>query len=91
MVGGSLALQLATTNGYLQARAPGELRGRVLSLYVWLFVGVSPLGGLVAGWAAETVGASLVVLVAGACCIAVACLGWGVLSPPSGAQARKTT
>jgi len=32
---------------------PDELRGRVASLYVMSFLGVSPLGALTSGWIAE--------------------------------------
>lgn len=74
LIGGCVALQLATTNGFIQVRAPDGLRGRVISLYVWLFVGLSSLGGLVAGWAAEQVGARSVIAAAGLGCIVLAAL-----------------
>lgn len=67
-IGLAAAVQLATTNGLLQTNSPPELRGRVMSLYVWLFVGASPLGGLAAGWLAERVGAPATAALAGAGC-----------------------
>ena len=72
LVGLAVALQLATTNGFLQVIAPPRLRGRLVSLYIWLFVGMSPLGGLAAGWLAERVGAPRTAWVAGVACLASA-------------------
>jgi MFS family permease len=37
----------------IQSIVPDELRGRVASLYVMSFLGVSPLGALTSGWIAE--------------------------------------
>jgi predicted MFS family arabinose efflux permease len=49
VVGLAVAIQLSTTNGFLQTTAPEHLRGRAVSLYIWIFSGLSPIGGLVAG------------------------------------------
>jgi MFS family permease len=68
VIGLVVAVQLTTTNGLLQTSSPPELRGRVMSLYMWLFVGASPLGGLAAGWLAERVGAPATAALAGAGC-----------------------
>lgn len=43
----------ATANTRLQLLAPPELRGRVLSVYMLLFGGTTPLGGLIVGSLAE--------------------------------------
>src|SRR5258708_2516551 len=40
----------------VQSIVPDELRGRVASLYVMSFLGISPLGALAAGAVAERVG-----------------------------------
>ncbi|MGC8915600.1 MAG: MFS transporter [Thermoanaerobaculum sp.] len=53
VAGLAVAAQLATTNGYIQTSAPDHLRARLISLYIWLFSGGTPLGGLVAGFVAE--------------------------------------
>ncbi|MBA3412355.1 MAG: MFS transporter, partial [Actinobacteria bacterium] len=41
------------------------LRGRVLSIYLFAFAGLAPLGGLLAGWLSELGGTGLAFLVAG--------------------------
>jgi hypothetical protein len=48
-----------------------------MSLYMWLFVGASPLGGLAAGWLAERVGAPATAALAGAGCLLSALLTAG--------------
>ncbi len=55
-VGLGMMLTAASTNTVLQTIVPDELRGRVASLYVMSFIGMSPLGALAAGWVAERVG-----------------------------------
>jgi MFS family permease len=70
LVGLSVATQLSMTNGFLQTTAPDHLRGRVVALYTWLFAGLSPIGGLTAGWLAEHVGAPRTAIGMGvACCV----------------------
>ena len=73
-VGLGVAIQLSTTNGFLQTTAPDHLRGRVVSLYIWLFSGLSTIGGLAAGWVAEHAGAPWTAAGAGAVCVLSALL-----------------
>jgi predicted MFS family arabinose efflux permease len=56
LVGMGSMLVAASTNTVLQSIVPDELRGRVASLYVMSFLGISPLGALASGWVAERVG-----------------------------------
>ena len=44
----------ATNNTLLQVEARDDVRGRVLSLYMFLMVGSTPLGGAITGFVAET-------------------------------------
>ncbi|MGD1147184.1 MAG: MFS transporter [Thermoanaerobaculaceae bacterium] len=74
MIGLGVAIQLSTTNGFLQTTAPPHMRGRVVSLYIWLFSGLSPIGGFAAGWVAEHVGAPWTAAGAGFACLASAAL-----------------
>jgi MFS family permease len=69
MIGMSVAVQLSSTNAYLQTNSPAHLRGRVMSIYFWIFSGFSPLGSLVAGFIAEHAGAVATALICGSICI----------------------
>lgn len=64
----AVAAQLATTNGYIQENSPGFLRARLISLYIWVFSGGAPVGGLVAGFVAERWGLSVAMAAGGAIC-----------------------
>ncbi len=55
----------ANSQSILQLTAPDRLRGRVLSLYLFAFAGLSPIGGLLAGWLADVGGTTLAFSVAG--------------------------
>ncbi len=68
VIGLGVAIQLSTTNGFLQVTAPAHMRGRVVSLYIWLFSGLAPVGGFAAGWIAEHVGAPWTAAGAGVAC-----------------------
>jgi MFS family permease len=73
-VGMGLMLTAASTNTVLQSIVPDELRGRVASLYVMSFLGMSPLGALAAGWAAEHAGAPATLAVCGGFALIAAAL-----------------
>jgi MFS family permease len=56
----------ATANTTIQLAVPDELRGRVISVYTTVFVGSTPLGGLISGWIASVVSVEAAVAVGGA-------------------------
>jgi MFS family permease len=49
----------------IQAMVPDQLRGRVMSLYSMMFLGMAPLGSLVAGTLADRIGAPVTVALGG--------------------------
>jgi MFS family permease len=56
---------MSNANASLQLRAPDAIRGRVLGLYFYAFMGAQPLGGLLAGWLAAEGGTALALAVGG--------------------------
>lgn len=69
MVGLGLMVQLAATNTLLQTIVDDDKRGRVMSFYSMAFMGMVPLGSLIAGTMAHYVGAPMTVIIGGICCI----------------------
>lgn len=65
-IGVCFTLFTANANALVQLGAPDRLRGRLIGLYLFAFVGVAPLGGLLTGWLAELGGTQLAFAVAGA-------------------------
>ncbi len=55
--GFGLILYVASTNVLLQLTTEDRFRGRVMSLYTFMFVGTAPAGALTAGWIAQRFGA----------------------------------
>lgn len=76
-VGFSLMVQMASSNTLIQAMVPDELRGRVMAVYSMMFMGMAPIGALLAGVLAGKLGAAETVALGGAVCILGAIVfGW---------------
>jgi MFS family permease len=78
LLGAGVAFTLWSSNAQsiLQLTSPDHLRGRVLSIYLFAFAGLAPVGGLFAGWVAELGGTTAAFTVAGAAGILMGGLGW---------------
>jgi MFS family permease len=66
VVGFCMVLQMAASNTLLQTLAPDALRGRVMSVYSMMLMGMAPFGALLAGAAASRVGAPAALAAGGA-------------------------
>jgi MFS family permease len=66
----------ATANTALQTVAPNHLRGRVMSVYMLVFAGSTPLGNLFIGGLAHLFGGPLALFVGGALSLIAALVGW---------------
>ena len=94
--GFALMALMASCNTMLQLSAPDEMRGRVMSLYTMLYMGMAPFGSLTAGLLAQWLGAPLAVTILGLCCFAGAVWAGRALwreapptSPPPSWPARR--
>src|SRR5262245_46245541 len=70
--GATLMIVFSTVTSLVQLIAPNEMRGRVMSIYMLAFRGGMPLGSLVSGWLATSLGAPMVIGINGALLIGVA-------------------
>jgi MFS family permease len=70
VIGIGMMVQMAATNTVLQTIVDDDKRGRVMSFYSMAFMGMVPLGSLLAGILAHFLGAPLAVILGGICCIA---------------------
>jgi len=90
---GAIAMA-ATANTTIQLAVPDELRGRVISVYTTVFVGSTPLGGLLMGWIASawSVDAAIAVGGVGALVAGVIALVWlGRIQARRGRRLTETT
>jgi MFS family permease len=76
VAGFAMMVQMAATNTMLQTVVEEDKRGRVMSFYALAFLGMTPLGSVIAGWLADAnmLGAPLTVTLGG-----VLCIGGGIL------------
>jgi MFS family permease len=65
----------ATANTSLQLATPDHLRGRVMSIYMLLFAGSTPIGGYLTGVMAEHLGVSTTVAIEAGLCLVGVSLG----------------
>jgi MFS family permease len=64
-IGIAFTLFTANANALVQLAAPDYLRGRLIGIYLFAFLGLAPVGGLFAGWLVEVGGTSLAFAVSG--------------------------
>ncbi len=61
---------ITAANAFVQTAVPDELRGRVMALYLMVFLGGTPIGSPFIGWVGEAFGAPWSLIVGGAMSIA---------------------
>ncbi|HKE25598.1 MAG TPA: MFS transporter [Bryobacteraceae bacterium] len=74
LVGAGYSFTLASTQTMMQVRVKEAMRGRVMSFYSLVFLGVPPIGALVAGIVAEKLHAGGAISAGGTACLAGAIL-----------------
>jgi MFS family permease len=75
-VGYGMISGMAGANTLLQSLVPDNLRGRIMSLYTLVFLGVAPIGSLLAGTAAARIGTPMTVAGGGFVAIVGATVFW---------------
>jgi MFS family permease len=70
VVGFAATSQMAATNTIIQERVPDELRSRLMAVYATMFMGVQPIGALLAGGVAKRIGTPNTVLLFGSLVLA---------------------
>jgi MFS family permease len=78
-VGVSMIFVMISCNTSIQLTAPDHLRGRVMSLYMLVFAGTTPLGSLFVGWLAHLAGTPFSMALGSSLSLLAVPLGWLVL------------
>jgi MFS family permease len=76
VVGVGFTVWVSNTSALLQLRAPDHLRGRVMSLFMFAFAGLAPIGGLFAGWLMDVGGTPLALSLGGVLSLVVVAYAW---------------
>jgi MFS family permease len=85
VVGMGSMLVASSTNTVIQTIVEDHMRARVVSIYMMAFLGVSPLGALIAGALAESIGAPAALGVGGGLALLAALRYWTKLGEIRGA------
>lgn len=72
---------MALTNTLIQSVVPDNLRGRVMSVFTMFLMGLSPMGGMIAGTVAQAVGSVPLVVAASATIAWLIAVAGAVFSP----------
>jgi MFS family permease len=78
VAGFAMITQNVTTNSLIQTAVPDFLRGRIMSVYVLVFMGMFPLGSLQAGSVAQVLGAPWAVRIGAVMCGLFALFLWRI-------------
>ena len=68
-LGFGIIVTAASVNMMLQTLVDEDKRGRIISFYAMAFLGMAPVGGLIAGSLAGQVGAPATAMIGGSCCL----------------------
>jgi MFS family permease len=71
---------LASTT--LQLHSSAAYRGRIMALWVFVYIGTTPIGGIITGWIAGAGGARVALLVGSGACVVAAGIAARVHTPP---------
>jgi MFS family permease len=86
--GYSMMLQMACSNTLIQTIVPDHLRGRVMSLYSMMFMGMAPFGAFFGGALANRIGAPMTVAAGGIACV-LGAIWFGRALPELRIEARR--
>jgi MFS family permease len=86
--GFAMMVEMGSSNTLIQTMSPDRLRGRVMSVYSMMFMGMAPVGAVLAGLAAERWGAPPTVAGGGVICMVAAGV-FGFRLPSIRAEARR--
>jgi len=71
LVGWGVVNQIATTNTIIQLRVPDRLRGRVMSVFTLVFLGMASLGNLAVGSLAHYTGTQIALMICALICLMI--------------------
>ena len=87
-VGFCMMLQMSSSNTLIQAMVPDQLRGRVMSVYSMMFMGMAPIGALLGGASADRLGAPVTVSMGAIAAVGGAAI-FGMRLPKMRVEARR--
>jgi len=82
-VTGAAAFSFVTlTSTTMQLHSSAAFRGRVMALFVFVYIGTTPIGSVVTGWISSAAGPRVALLAGSAACLVAAAIAALVHTPP---------
>ena len=72
LIGVTFLMASASINTVLQSRVERNMRGRIMSFYILVFQGTSPLGGLLLGYISDKTSTPIAIGIGAAACMLLA-------------------
>jgi len=69
VAGFAVMIQVGASNTLIQSMVPDHLRGRAMSVYSMMYIGIGPFGAMAAGFAAGGFGARFTILAGAVVCL----------------------
>jgi MFS family permease len=69
ITGFAVMIQMGASNTLIQSMVPDHLRGRVMSVYSMMYIGMGPFGAMASGFEAEHIGAPMTIAIGAAVCL----------------------
>lgn len=69
IAGFAVMLQVGASNTLIQSMVPDRLRGRAMSVYSMMYIGIGPFGAMAAGFAAGAFGVRITILTGAVVCL----------------------
>ena len=86
--GFTMMIHVGATNTLIQSMVPDHFRGRVMSVYSMMLIGINPIGAMAAGFEADHLGAPITLVLGASMCLAAA-LSFAVFLPSFRNNARE--
>jgi MFS family permease len=84
VVTGATAFSFVTlTSTTLQLHSSSAYRGRVMALFIFVYLGTTPIGSVLSGWISSASGPRVALLVGAGACLVAAFIGSRVRTPPN--------
>ena len=71
LTGYFMVSQMVLSNTFLQLTVPDEMRGKIMGFFTMSFIGLAPLGSILAGFLASKLSAPITVAIGGIVCIII--------------------
>lgn len=84
VITGAAAFSFVTlTSTTLQLHSSADYRGRVMALFVFVYIGTTPIGSVLTGWISSAAGPRVALLAGAAACLVAAGIAAFVHTPPN--------